>query len=97
MSVCVIFSCCLLIYFSFLTPDRDWETDYRFKELQKWVLANDPNGDYHIYGKWDPEVLKKYPSFKGMLSNEKVDELFEDTKYTLIVPIWIVTGKHPFL
>mgnify|MGYP003626303040 FL=1 len=78
------------------TPSDKWEKDYRYKELKKWIIDVDPDGDYHIYGKWDPAVLKKHKHFKGMLSNEKVDALFEETKYTLIVPIakdW-VTAKY---
>lgn len=77
------------------TPEHKWKDDYRFKELEKWILSNDKN-DYRIYGKWAAAVKDKYNSFKGEISPYKLDETFENTRYTLIIPIeknW-VTGKY---
>jgi hypothetical protein len=78
------------------TPEAKWKDDYRYKELQKWVLNIDSAKDWSIYGKWSPEVMKKYNNFKGMITGDQIDDIFADTKYTLIVPIaknW-VTSKY---
>lgn len=77
-------------------PEAQWEKDYRYKELKKWILDNDDSGEWQIFGKWSPECTKKHANFKGLIDNQRLDEMFEKTKYTLIIPImpdW-VTSKY---
>lgn len=72
------------------------EVDYRLEALKKWVLSHPNSEEYHIYGKWDPRFTDKYSQFKGFKSAEEIDEIFKQTKYTLVIPIrpnW-VTSKY---
>ena len=72
------------------------DVDYRLEALKKWIL-NQPNSEeFKIYGKWDERFTNGYNQFQGYKSPEEIDNVFKDTRYTLIIPIrpdW-VTSKY---
>jgi len=72
------------------------DVDYRLEALKKWIL-NQPNSEeFNIYGKWDERFTKGYTQFQGYKTPEEIDNVFKDTRYTLIIPIrpdW-VTSKY---
>lgn len=72
------------------------DVDYRLEALKKWIL-NQPNSEeFKIYGKWDERFTKGYNQFQGYKTPEEIDNVFKDTRYTLIIPIrpdW-VTSKY---
>jgi hypothetical protein len=72
------------------------EVDYRLEALKKWILTQPNSQDFKIYGKWDERFTKNYTQFQGYKTPSEIDEIFKDTKYTLIIPIrpdW-VTSKY---
>lgn len=72
------------------------DVDYRLEALKKWIL-NQPNSEeFKIYGKWDERFTKGYTQFQGYKTPDEIDNVFKDTRYTLIIPIrpdW-VTSKY---
>lgn len=76
-----------------LPPDKD----YRLNELKEWLLNEDVNKEIEVYGKWKKEKTDGYPQFKGYVeSDELLDRMFEETRYTLVMPTkagW-VTSKY---
>lgn len=72
------------------------EKDYRLEALKTWVLNHSDSKDWKIYGKWDERFTKGYPQFQGYRDPKQIDEIFKDTRYTIIIPIrphW-VTSKY---
>jgi hypothetical protein len=70
--------------------------DYRYNILKEWVFKQDVNQEAKVYGKWAEAFTEGYPQFKGFLPSQEIDELFENTRYTLVIPIranW-VTSKY---
>lgn len=70
--------------------------DYRYDILKKWVFKYDKNEETKVYGKWAELFTDNYPQFKGFLPPNEIDDLFENTRYTLVIPIrphW-VTSKY---
>ena len=72
--------------------------DYRYKILKKWFLdyKKYENNDIKIYGRWSEIFTKGYPQFKGFKESYEIDKIFENTRYTFIIPIkanW-VTSKY---
>jgi hypothetical protein len=66
-------------------------TPSRYSELKKYVL--DYIDDVEIYGKWKDYNDER---FKGTRTFDEIKEIFNDTKYTFIIPIakgW-VTSKY---
>jgi hypothetical protein len=72
------------------------DVDYRLEALKKWIL-NQPNSEeFKIYGKWDERFTNGYTQFQGYKTPDEIDNVFKDTRYTLIIPIrpdW-VTSKY---
>lgn len=70
------------------------KNDYRFNELEKWILKSGKD-NISIFGKWDEYYSDRYPTyFKGLLPYQELDEFFKNTKYTLIIPIgknWVTS------
>jgi hypothetical protein len=76
------------------------EHDWRYKELQKWIIAENTPEECSIYGSWCDAVTKKHAHFKGMLLSSEVDDRFKKTKYTLVIPIkknWITAKYHEMI
>ena len=72
------------------------EVDYRLEALKKWILTQPNSKDFNIYGKWDERFTKGYTQFQGYKTPDEIDNVFKDTRYTLIIPIrpdW-VTSKY---
>ena len=72
------------------------EVDYRLEILKKWILNQQNSEEFNIYGRWDERFTKGYPQFKGMKTPGETDNIFKDTRYTLVIPIrpdW-VTSKY---
>lgn len=70
--------------------------DYRYNALKKWVLSYDKDNEASIYGKWAEPFTKGIPQFKGFIHHNEIDNLFKNTRYTLVIPImphW-VTSKY---
>lgn len=70
--------------------------DYRYDILRKWVFDKDTNQETEVYGKWAELFTSRYPQFKGFLPAHEIDKKFEETRYTLVIPIrpdW-VTSKY---
>lgn len=70
--------------------------DYRLEELKKWILNAHDSKDWKIYGKWAERFTEGYPQFCGYVTPEEIDTIFNETRYTLIIPIrphW-VTSKY---
>ncbi|HPM21245.1 MAG TPA: hypothetical protein PLY35_08345 [Thermotogota bacterium] len=68
----------------------------RFAELKKYIVDLDSNNSSRIFGKWDQEMVKDYPQFKGYIATEDLDNIFKETRYTLVMPTaagW-VTSKY---
>jgi hypothetical protein len=75
---------------------KDNIKDYRFNVLKKWVFKYDENNEAKVYGKWADIFTKDNPQFKGFIDHTEVDKMFENTRYTLVIPIrpnW-VTSKY---
>ena len=72
------------------------EVDYRLEALKKWILSQPNSQEFKIYGKWDERFTKGYTQFQGYKTPDEIDNVFKDTRYTLIIPIrpdW-VTSKY---
>lgn len=70
--------------------------DYRFNVLKDWVFKYDDQKETKVFGKWAEYFTDQYPQFKGFLPSDEIDEIFENTRYTLVIPIrpdW-VTSKY---
>lgn len=70
--------------------------DYRYDILKNWVFKYDKDEETKVYGKWAELFTSKYSQFKGFLPPNEIDDLFENTRYTLVIPIrphW-VTSKY---
>jgi len=70
--------------------------DYRYTVLKDWVFEHDKNEEAKVYGKWAEIFTDKHKQFKGFMDAKDIDELFENTRYTLVIPIrpkW-VTSKY---
>lgn len=70
--------------------------DYRYEELKKFILDRKGTDDYSIWGKWDERFTLDFPQFKGYATSSFIDDIFNRTKYTLVIPIgpnW-VTSKY---
>jgi hypothetical protein len=85
--------------FSVVAMQSSWgktQPDWRHDVLKKWVFKYDKNQEMCVYGKWAEGFTKGYPQFKGYLPSEEIDKIFENTRYTLVIPIrknW-VTSKY---
>ena len=70
--------------------------DYRYDILRNWVFKYDKNEETKVYGKWAELFTNNFSQFKGFLPSNEIDKIFEDTRYTLVIPIrpnW-VTSKY---
>lgn len=70
--------------------------DYRYDILRNWVFKYDKNEETKVYGKWAELFTDNFTQFKGFLPSHEIDQIFENTRYTLVIPIrpnW-VTSKY---
>lgn len=68
--------------------------DTRYQALKEWFLDIPGNEDLAIYGRWDERFTKGFPQFKGLKTHEEIDEIFKQTRYTLLIPtqkLWVTT------
>lgn len=71
--------------------------DLRYRILKEWIIEHDHTGQSSIYGKWQEEYTRGISQFRGYLEKlSEVDDLFRNTKYTLVMPAkgGYVTFKH---
>lgn len=85
------------------------EKDFRYKELNEWIVLPDPDATSSIYGYWHESRHQGRPHFKGYIkSTEDLYKILQETKYTLVLPTrdgwatskpWIVAsnGTIPFI
>lgn len=62
----------------FLHGDKE-----RFKIIKNWFI--DTNTKINIFGKWDEEILEKYPEYFRSIPMSKMNEKVLSTKYTFIL------------
>jgi hypothetical protein len=74
------------------TSTKDW----RFDIIKEYVLDLDVNKEAIIFGQWSDYFKNGYPQFKGYIATKDLDDLFKNTRYTLVLPTqakW-VTSKY---
>ena len=71
--------------------------DYRYIELKKWVLDVDKEQKFSIYGRWDEQYSKGYSQFKGLVDHTELPKIFENTKYTLVIPLRKKWASYKYL
>lgn len=67
----------------------------RWDPVKQYIVENGVDTD--IYGKWDDELVEKYPNyFKGEMRIESLSDELLKTKYTFCIPIkeGMVTSKY---
>jgi hypothetical protein len=67
----------------------------RWDPVKQYIVENGVDTD--IYGKWDDELVEKYPNyFKGEIRIESLSDELLKTKYTFCIPIkeGMVTSKY---
>ena len=74
----------------------DSKKDSRFDILKEYVLDRDTEQKARIFGKWSDKYKGDYAQFKGYAPTEEMDQIFIDSRYTLVLPTdagW-VTSKY---
>lgn len=85
------------------------EKDFRYNELNNWIVLPDSENTSSIYGYWHESRKQGRPQFKGYIkSSDELYDIMRRTKYTLVLPTrdgwatskpWIVAsrGTIPFI